>query len=608
MATSLHLRLLIKSATLVGVQDFPGNFTPHRVRRLTSNASVMFNPGLLLTLLVFSAGLAISSPEDYSPTRIRALIADLGSDEFVVRERAEAQLLRIGVDAFVELKQATKSDDVEVAQRAGRILFQFEMIYRGKESESVRDLADLYSQESNVAQKTQYLWIFADPTEYPDGESLQTLCRVVRFDAEYTLRAEAAKCLIASPPTSPSKRKNWFQTLRAAFDDRDDDELVRLVGDYAGLYSDIGTFREEAEKKAEAREKETGTPVVYPVPFTVPEELRDRVRALTDRLAAFQSKPENSCIQPGHRFDILLFHALAELQDSVGLPAERDRTLDAALAVRTEKMRSENPLLLIDPLDELSFSEHFRAALSLERRCRFLWAERHLQLVVAEAPLLMKVHAYEYLWFIKQLLIQYREAVEMHQRCVELLDTEEYRSRRNNADEKIQYFLAAKDYCLARIAADTGNWQEAREALDRSFENNPTECDAVILRYEVSRHFDENDRLEAKRRIDAVLKRIEDDLEQRSSNFGAVSTCNEAAWLLANTDGDFSSALSLIRIAIRAEPESPMYLDTLAHVHVLDKDYKKAVEVQKEAVRLAPEATSLRHTLERLREQCDATP
>ena len=559
---------------------------------------------LLLSSAMTVGELAVSNQEDRSPTRIHALIADLGNDLFVVRERAEAQLLRIGLDAFAELKRATNSDDVEIALRTKRLLSQFEMIYRGKESESVRDMVKLYAEESNVAQKTQFLWILADPMEYPDGEALRTLCRIARFDSEYPLRAEAVKCLIASPPIALSKRKNWFHTLRAVFDERDDDELLRLVGDYAALYCDIDILQKEAEKKAEENEKEMGTPVDYPVPVIVPEELRRRVQAYTDRLAAFQSKPENSSVQPGHRFDILLFHALAELQDAAGLKAERDRTLTAALAIRTENMRSENPLLLIDPLDESSFSEHFRAALLLERRYRYLWAERHLHLVIAEAPVVMKVRSYGLLWFIKQLLGQYREAVDLHQRCLEWIGSEEYKSKLGDAGDQIKTFQAAKDFCLAKIDADAGNWPKAWESIERSLESGPTDCDAVILYYQISKHLpdlDENAHQKVKSRINGVLSDLETDFLQRSSIMGTSTTCNQAAWLLANTDGDFPTALALIRITINAEPESPMYLDTMAHVYALGKDYKKAVEVQKEAVRLAPEATTLRLALERFR-------
>ncbi len=576
---------------------------PDRVFRFLLFLSVsMFKIILLLSSAFFFAELAVSLSDDRSPTRIHALIADLGDDVFVVRERAETQLLRIGIDAFAELKQATKSDDVEIATRARRILSQFEQIYRGKENESVRDMVDLYTQEPNVAQKTQYLWILADPMEYPNGEALRTLCRIARFDTEYTLRAEAVKCLIASPPIAPTKRKDWFKTLRIVFADQSDDELLQLVGDYATLYGNLEVLREDAEKKAETQEKETGVLVEYPVPFTVSKELQTAVRSLTDRLAAFQTKPENSDVQPGHRFDILLFHALAELQDASGLVAERDRTLEAALAVRTEKMRSENPLFLIDPLDESSFSEHFHAAVLLERRCRFLWAERHLRLVFAEAPVTMKIRAGETLWFVMQMLDRFRESIELHDSCLELVKSGEYKL--NDSDTKVKHFVAAKNFCLAKLAAADEDWQKVRESIDLSLKNDPTDCDAVILRYEASKHLnnlDEQYKAETKRLIGDILNRTEQIFLQRSNNMGVAVLCNQAAWLLANTDGDFQTALTLIQITTKSEPESPMYLDTMAHVYALGKDYKKAGEVQKEAVRLAPEATTLRLSLERFR-------
>ena len=563
----------------------------------------MLKFALLLSAVIVTAEL---NQEDRSPTRIRSLIVDLGSDMFVVRERAEAQLLRIGIDAFAELKQATLSDDVEVSMRSKRILSRFEMIYRGKENESVRILVDEYAKESNVASKTQYLWILADPSECPNGEGLRTLCRVARFDLEHALRAEAVKCLIASPPPTPTKRKDWFQTLRTVFAEPGDDELLRLVGDYAALSIDIDILREGAEKKADAHEKETGTPIEYPVPFTVPEELRNRVLAFTDRLAAFQSKPENNTVQPGHLFDILLFHAMAELQDAVGLTAERDRTLEAALAIRTEKMRSDNPLFPVDPLDETSFSEHHYAAAHLEMRSRFLWAERHLQLVIAEAPIVRKVEAHRLLWFSMQMRAQYREAIELHERCIEWLKSVEYTTKRNDSNSKIKEYQAARDFCLAKIEAEAGNWTEAKELIDRSLQNDPIDCDAVILRYEVCKHLpdlDENERQRTKRYIDEVLNHTERKFQRREINMSVATMCNQMAWLLANTDGDFPTALALIRITIKAEPEVPTYLDTMAHVYALGKDYPKAVEVQKEAVRLAPEATSLRLALEHFRKQ-----
>ena len=570
----------------------------------------MLKFAFLLGTAIFVAEVTIPHQIDRSPARIQALISGLGNDVFVVRERAEAQLLRIGLDAFPELRQATKSDDVEIVQRARRVLSQFELIYRGKESESVRNTVEQYTQTSNIAQKTQILW---NLTLQSNGEGLRTLCRIARFDPEYTLRAEAVKCLIASPPSNASKRKEWFQTLRSVFGDRDDDELLRLVHDYAEIYIDLVALREEAEKKAEALEKETGTPAEYPVQFAAPPELQNRVREFTDHLAAFQTKPENSSVQPGNFFDILLFHALAELQDGVGLIAERDRTLEAALTVRTKKIHSDNPFLPIDPLEESSFGEHLFVASRLAAgRWRFHWAQRHLLLVITEGSPAMKVRAYDLMWFIHRMLEQHQEAAESHRRYIEMLESTEFQAERNaldfdeDIDSKLREIRANLDFCLAKIEADAGNWQKAKEAVDRSLQNDPTkDTDTVILRYEISKHLDnlnENYRRETKALIDGALNQMETKFHRHDLDMSVALICNNAAWLLANTDGDFPIALALIRMAIKAEPESPMYLDTMAHVYALGKDYKKAVEVQKEAVRIAPEAVALQLPLKRFRE------
>ena len=54
--------------------------------------------------------------------RIAALIAALGSPEFAVREKATEDLLKIGLPAVPALKEAAKSDDPEVFERAEKIL------------------------------------------------------------------------------------------------------------------------------------------------------------------------------------------------------------------------------------------------------------------------------------------------------------------------------------------------------------------------------------------------------------------------------------------------------------------------------------------------------
>lgn len=58
--------------------------------------------------------------------RISQLVTDLGDDSFEVRQKASAQLIAIGSAAVPLLKQATKSDDIEVVRRAQECLKHIE--------------------------------------------------------------------------------------------------------------------------------------------------------------------------------------------------------------------------------------------------------------------------------------------------------------------------------------------------------------------------------------------------------------------------------------------------------------------------------------------------
>lgn len=91
---------------------------------------------LLAVLIV--AGSVLPSPSDELPNkeRIDRLIEQLGSGNFVEREKATKELAAIGVPALEGLRKATKSDDAEVRKRAENLLPQIEI-----QAESTRVLA-----------------------------------------------------------------------------------------------------------------------------------------------------------------------------------------------------------------------------------------------------------------------------------------------------------------------------------------------------------------------------------------------------------------------------------------------------------------------------------
>ena len=83
----------------------------------------------LLSLLL----IALSAPEVFAArdgatdnqrpkSAVRQLIADLGSEPYAARRRAEEQLLRLGPEAFDELKLAENNSDLEIAERVRYIV------------------------------------------------------------------------------------------------------------------------------------------------------------------------------------------------------------------------------------------------------------------------------------------------------------------------------------------------------------------------------------------------------------------------------------------------------------------------------------------------------
>ncbi|MDR2755173.1 MAG: hypothetical protein LBC20_05650 [Planctomycetaceae bacterium] len=570
---------------------------------------------LLLTPCTFSGETVIINPNDSSANNVlpndevRQLIQKLGDDSYIVRQRAELQLLRIGVGAFTELQRAKNDKDIEIAHRAERLLAQIENLFLALEDKSLYFWITQYAFSTDIMEKAGILWSLARPFyDAPNGEGLPTLCRVVRFDTEYSLRAEAAKCLMALPPSIPSKQRKWFHTIRDTLSDYGDDYLLQLVAEFAGLRCELDDLKEVAETKSQLDAKQTKQSVNYPVPLNVDHSVRQRVLQLTDRIAEFQSKPENSAFQSGNMNDILLFYALAEIQNLAGLTAERDRSVHAALAVRTEVLGNEHPLNSINEEDvKQPFYDHFAVGRILKERFCLNWALRHLQLVSEESNnLLLKIDANSHVAKTLILLCDYSEAVRYYDKALELINSDEYLKMFNNARRISVRYCAERLLCLAQAAVENEDWAKATEFVRQGLEYDFLEIDLLILGYQLSGS-DPVFREELKSKIDKALLQTERSLHQavepERRPWFVAKVCNEAAWLLAGTAGDYVSALALVEAALKIEPEDCSWLDTLAHVYFLGKKYDKAVETQENVLRLAPESVVFRQSLERFRKE-----
>ena len=528
---------------------------------------------------------------DTATTRsaIQQWILQLGDESFLVRQRAESLLIHSGIRAHPELQRARQSRDLEIARRAEYVLSQIEQTFLDTENRAVALWVRWYIEAPHQASKAQIIWALADPTlDHTRGEGLHTLCRFVRFEESDALRLEAAKTLIAYPPVSPLLRQQWYQYIWDNFREAGENDLFQTLAHYAKLWCDL----DEADDK------------------TTPE-LQNRVRQVSADTLRLLERPENA-VQVGSGVDIMLHYAVAELQDATGLIEDRDAVVAAALAVQPGPIQTTEALLPVGDHRDLSMYEHYHAGSCLRLRFRLRWATAHFHKVIETGDVVLRVAASRQVAEIALYFADYAVAAAFYDKHMEILDSPDYR-REHNPDRQLAQAQKSKLYALAENAKADENWESVREYLTQAWSvpNAPLEIsdiDLVILTYQLCRRHPEVV-FEFRNRLEPALRQLWKSIVDTHESGPIESrmekmpiTCNIAAWLLANTEGDYDSALTLVEAALKIEPDDASILDTLAHVYFLGGKIDEAIRVQEEVVRLAPEATIFRQVLERFQQ------
>ena len=130
-------------------------------RSFSSVAGVCFMAGRLAVMLAFigllhcsAARVAADEPKSaaHSPElqrRLQKLIAQLGSDQYATREKAQGELEQIGLAAFDMLHAAQDHDDVEIALRARYLLRAMPIPWTSEQDPAeVRTILRGYSDQS----------------------------------------------------------------------------------------------------------------------------------------------------------------------------------------------------------------------------------------------------------------------------------------------------------------------------------------------------------------------------------------------------------------------------------------------------------------------------
>jgi len=537
--------------------------------------------------------------------QIQQWIQQLGNDSFLIRQRAESFLIRAGIQAYPDLQRAKQHSDIEIVRRAEHILSQLEQVFLDMENREVAYWIKWYMVASEQAEKARIIWFLADAaSDFNKGEGLQTLCRLVWFEDSTALRIEAAKSLIASPPNSPHLRQKWYRHIRDNTRETGDDELLQHLARFATLWCEINDVVEETTQ--------TTTPKTT-------QEFQERVRQVGAETLRLLERPENS-FQAGSKVDLLLHYAVAELHDAVGLTEERDKTVAAALAVEPEPIQSFEPILQIGLEDTMPMNEHYYVGWNLRARFRLHWAIAHYQKVVENGHVDLRLRASEDVAeIIGGYFADYSSAIPLLDRHIEILKND-YKG--NDLEAKVSKAQKRRIYFMAEQAAAEENWESVRELLEKMWamsdpagnhdywrENGGV--DMSILAYRLRKQLPDigSDFIE---KMDSCTKKTWGSMDQDYNNTPVevrpmmmVQICNAAAWLLANTGGDYPTALTFAETALKGDPDDASILDTLAHVYFLGSKLDEAVHTQEQAVRLAPEVIVFRQALERFKQAKD---
>ena len=174
-----------------------------REPRSRSMAALISSPLFLVVAFMTLHGFAAESPtaaltsREELDARIAELIEKLGAPEYATREKAQAELSRVILDAFDALSEAQQNDDIEVAMRARYLVLGMQVGWTTEEdSAEVERLLQSYGGQSESERHNLIEQLGA----LPGTQSLGPLCRLARYETAERLSRWAALLAMALAP------------------------------------------------------------------------------------------------------------------------------------------------------------------------------------------------------------------------------------------------------------------------------------------------------------------------------------------------------------------------------------------------------------------------
>lgn len=579
--------------------------------------TALFLTALLLTAASFAephiaaaADTAASTPQPVDQKRIAQLIVQLGADDYFDREKAQAELTKVGAQAFDSLSEALDTQrDVEVLGRVAYLLRLIKVEWNDKnDAVEVRNLTQNYEGMDEDARKT----VIDQLAQLPDLKPLAALCRVIRFERSQALSKRAAvrlidrksaagedwsareKALQTGLGTSPRPGAEWVRaylltksdpakaidTLRTLtntemqvlrqYPQRSSPEIVMsLWRKQADLLKQLDRRKEAVAAMMQmVALEQSGTTVLSEVlQWLVENQAWAEIDELATRFAGrFDQDP-------------LLLYALAGARQAQG------KQLEAAEIVGRAKK--------LNPDDQ---RRHLIIGLELHKRGLIEWSEGEYrdavgmgtpgQVLTLTAQFLLSESLHDRKADLEAAKVLDAATKGMEAAIAQGLDFAE-------ADRTLEANRARAHYFYALHYLDTKESKTALRHLLEGLGEDQYDAEILIALFNVPD-------LDASLR-DRVRKLIRESADiyrkQIQETPNSDTPYNQLAWLLSNTEGDFQEALKASQKSLEIRPESAGHLDTLGRCYFATGDLDNAIKMQSRAIELEPHSQQMRRQL-----------
>lgn len=573
-----------------------------------------------------------------SAEAIVRLVDQLGSEQFVKREKAQAQLRKLGLDAFDALYEARDSEDIEISMRA-RYLLQSLPIQWAHEDDppDVRELLRGYDGKADDERQN----LMEQLAALPDNQGVPPLCRLVRFETSNILSKRAALMVmqrVGEPSdqekgqlteaivqqVGPSQRDaaSWLKTYIRTLDapeatladwQRIAEQEERVFSNTpekssADLVRDLLRWQAELLERC-GREDETLAVILRTIDLLdgTRKQLVETVDWLIDRNA--WTTVEEVARRFPDRFEesTLLLYRLAEVQQESGRKADSTET-----AARALKADPESP------------EDHVEAAVWLQERGRLDWSQ-------AEYALSVQLTSPETLegLRVRFLYSEMLHDLEKDGQAAEVLSAASETLDKNEGVRRLAYVKMGRDpesvrarmqFFRAEHLKRSGDTEKQIAQLKEAAEADPNDADVLIAMYRISTP-DSDLRKQALELIAAAAEHFRAQIKEREQGAASASdeerraawnqllasSNNQFAWLVANTEGNYGEALRCSQRSLELRPDTAGYLDTLGRCYYAKGDLENAVAVQSKAVELEPYTAQIRRQLDTFQQALEAS-